>query len=33
MPAYPLVLEAVGYPPDDELLARQLETRSVRSLE
>lgn len=29
-PAYPLVLEAVGYPPDAELLARQDETRSHR---
>ena len=33
MPAYPLVLVAVGYPSDDELHARQLETRSVRSLD
>lgn len=33
MPAYPLVLEDVGYPPDDELLARQTQTRSVRTLE
>ena len=33
MPAFPLVLEAVGYPPDDELLARQRETRSLRTRE
>jgi tRNA pseudouridine38-40 synthase len=32
MPAYPLVLEEVGYPPDDQLRARQAETRSLRSL-
>ena len=32
MPAHPLVLEAVGYPPDDQLLDRQRETRSVRTL-
>lgn len=30
MPAYPLVLEAVGYPPNDELEARQLITRALR---
>ena len=30
MPAYPLVLEAVGYPPDDELEARQRVTRAMR---
>ena len=33
MPAYPLVLEAVGYPSDDALLARQAQTRSVRTLD
>lgn len=33
MPAHPLVLEAVGYPPDDQLLLRQRETRSLRTLE
>jgi tRNA pseudouridine38-40 synthase len=33
MPAHPLVLEAVGYPPDDQLLLRQQETRSLRTLE
>jgi tRNA pseudouridine38-40 synthase len=33
MPAYPLVLEEVGYPSDDQLLARQHATRSYRSLE
>ena len=33
MPAYPLVLDAVGYPADEELHARQRETRSVRSLD
>lgn len=32
MPAYPLVLEEVGYPPDDQLLERQRQTRSVRTL-
>lgn len=32
MPGFPLVLEAVGYPPDDQLLARQAETRSIRTL-
>ena len=30
MPAYPLVLEEVGYPPDDELEARQRITRALR---
>lgn len=30
MPAHPLVLEAVGYPPDDRLLDRQAITRQVR---
>lgn len=30
MPAYPLILEAVGYPSEDELLARQEITRQVR---
>lgn len=33
MPAHPLVLEEVGYPADDLLLARQQETRSLRTLE
>jgi tRNA pseudouridine38-40 synthase len=32
MPAFPLVLEEVGYPPDDQLLERQRQTRSLRSL-
>lgn len=32
MPPYPLVLEQVGYPADDELLARQSTTRNVRTL-
>ena len=32
MPAFPLVLDEVGYPPDDRLLERQRLTRSVRSL-
>lgn len=32
MPPYPLILEAVGYPPDAELAARQRETRSFRTL-
>ena len=32
MPPYPLVLEQVGYPTDDELLNRQLTTRRVRTL-
>lgn len=32
MPAYPLVLAEVGYPPDDQLAARQSQTRSVRTL-
>ena len=32
MPAFPLVLEEVGYPADDQLLARQRQTRSLRSL-
>ena len=32
MPAFPLVLEEVGYPADDRLLERQRQTRSVRSL-
>jgi tRNA pseudouridine38-40 synthase len=30
-PPHGLVLEAVGYPPDDELLSRQAVTRQVRS--
>lgn len=33
MPPYPLILEEVGYPPDDQLLARQAETRSFRTLD
>jgi hypothetical protein len=33
MPAFPLVLEEVGYPPDEQLHARQQETRTLRSLE
>lgn len=32
MPAFPLVLEEVGYPPEDQLLERQRQTRSLRSL-
>lgn len=32
MPAHPLVLEEVGYPADDQLLARQAATRSLRAL-
>jgi tRNA pseudouridine38-40 synthase len=32
MPAHPLILEAVGYPPDDELLERQSLTRTFRVL-
>jgi len=31
MPAHPLVLEEVGYPPDAEMAARQLQTRVFRS--
>ena len=33
MPAFPLVLEEVGYPPDELLLARQAQTRTFRTLE
>jgi len=33
MPAFPLVLEEVGYPPEDQWAARQRETRSLRSLD
>lgn len=33
MPPYPLILEAVGYPPDSELASRQLETRAFRTLD
>lgn len=33
MPAHGLVLEEVGYPSDDELAARALQARAVRSLE
>ena len=32
MPAYPLVLEEVGYPADDQLLERQRQTRTLRAL-
>lgn len=32
MPAFPLVLEEVGYPADADLLDRQRQTRSLRSL-
>jgi tRNA pseudouridine38-40 synthase len=32
MPAFPLVLEEVGYPPDDQLLERQRQTRSLRAI-
>jgi tRNA pseudouridine38-40 synthase len=32
MPAHPLVLELVGYPPDDQLLERQSLTRTFRVL-
>ena len=32
MPPHPLTLVAVGYPPDDELLTRQQETRRLRAL-
>lgn len=32
MPPHPLVLEAVGYPSDDELAQRQLDTRMLRTL-
>jgi tRNA pseudouridine38-40 synthase len=31
MPAFPLVLEGVGYPPEEQWAARQRETRSVRT--
>lgn len=33
MPAHPLVLEEVGYPPDDQLALRQVQTRSLRTLD
>ena len=33
LPPHPLVLEGVGYPTDDQLLARQVETRTLRSLQ
>jgi tRNA pseudouridine38-40 synthase len=33
MPAFPLVLEEVGYPPEEEWASRQRETRAVRSLD
>lgn len=33
MPPHPLVLEAVDYPGDGELKARQLDTRSMRTLD
>lgn len=32
MPPHPLVLEQVAYPPDDQLLARQSRTRTLRTL-
>jgi len=32
MPPYPLVLEAVGYPRDEQLVERQRQTRSLRFL-
>lgn len=32
LPPHPLVLEDVGYPPDEELLARQIEARAYRTL-
>ena len=32
MPAFPLVLEEVGYPDDDELAARVLASRALRKL-
>ncbi len=32
MPPHPLVLEAVGYPPDAELASRQRDTRMLRTL-
>lgn len=32
MPAFPLVLEEVGYPAADQLLERQRQTRSLRTL-
>ena len=33
MPAFPLVLEEVGYPPEEQWAARQRETRSLRTLD
>ena len=33
MPAFPLVLEEVGYPPEEQWAARQQETRSLRTLD
>lgn len=33
MPAHPLVLEEVGYPPDAEMAARQLQTRALRTID
>lgn len=33
MPPHPLVLESVGYPSDDELKARQQDTRMLRTLD
>lgn len=33
MPGFPLVLEEVGYPPEDQWADRQRETRSLRSLD
>lgn len=32
MPAHGLILEEVGYPPDDQLAARALEARAMRTL-
>ena len=33
MPAHPLVLEEVGYPPEGEWVARQSKTRTLRALD
>lgn len=33
MPPHPLVLEAVDYPSDGKLKARQWDTRSMRTLD
>ncbi len=32
MPAFPLVLEEVGYPPPEEFASRQAQTRTFRAL-